>query len=646
MVKRLYPFLLSAIALLAFFPAHAPTVLADEKKEIIALVPAHWPPQYLTDDEGRSSGFAIDVMNEIARLGNLKVTYKKFPSFSATVDALKNGEGDLIPNSGILSDRFDAFIFTSPVETFYLRVLVRNDETRITGFNDLTGKTVAVVEKNVGLFRLKDRNDLRIRVERDLQDAMFSLISGNADALLYPGSVALSLAREAKIDDRIKVVGYPVEEIKRGIRLRVGQERLRDELEPLVQQFVKSEAYQNIYAKWYGGPPPLLSNTQLWYLLIGSVVLVSLALLGWRQLSLRNLNRELERKNKINTEALERGKKLLEATGKIAKLGGWELDVLTGNVTWTEQVYAIYGLQPGDQPITAEEALSYYPDDARSKLEAGIERAIRYGEPYDIETEFLPKTGGTLWVRATCQPKSEGGEVTQLYGTFQDITDQKQSQLEIIKSKERAEALVREKETLIQEVHHRVKNNLQVILSMLSLQKRASKGDHERFALNESARRVRVLAKLYEHLYQSDNVAEIKASDYLGDVVADGLEAAVSEQQIEIELKCDETIVLDTKTATACAQIVSELISNCVKHAFPEGAGKIELSLQRLSNGGNKLTVRDDGVGLPEGFDEKKLKSMGIKLINALVMQIGGKKEIRNDGGTVVEVVFGETKND
>lgn len=156
------------------------------QKEIIALVPENWPPQYQLGQDGEITGFAIDVMNEIAKLGQFKVQYKLYPNFSTVVDALIAREGDLIPNSGILTDRLDQFVFTSPVETFYVRIIVRKGDSSIQNLSGLMGKTVSVVEKNVGLFLLKDRHDLQLRIESDLQDALLSLISGNVDAILYP----------------------------------------------------------------------------------------------------------------------------------------------------------------------------------------------------------------------------------------------------------------------------------------------------------------------------------------------------------------------------------------------------------------------------------------------------------------------------
>jgi two-component sensor histidine kinase len=478
--------------------------------EIVALVPKDWPPQYHTDKDGKPFGFAIEIMNEVAKVAGYGITYKAYPNFSVTVDALIAGEGDLIPNSGILDDRKDRFIFTSPIETFYVSVFVRSEETEIGKFDDLVGNVVGVVEKNVGLFMLKDRTDLTLRIERSLQDALFSLISGNSDALLYPSSVVFSMARSARIEGRIKMVGSPIREVKRGIRLLKGNEILRDRLQQAVKSFVKTDKYLSIYQKWYGRPKPLFGQKEMLIIFTAAIVLLSISLILWRQISLRRLNQVLKRQN-------------------------------------------------------------------------------------DKQVAYLDN-------------------------------------------------LLGEKEILVQEIHHRVKNNLQVILSMLSLQRRASKSDHERLALTESDRRIRVMAKLYEHLYQAEDVTNVNAKDYLKSVFDDALAISSPDQSISGQFISDD-IYFDIKTATTCAQIVSELVSNSVKHAFPTGTGTVSLSITRSDGGNVRLRVSDDGIGMNMGLDETKLGSMGLKLVNALIVQLGGSKTIECESGTKIEIRFRETSN-
>lgn len=254
-------------------------------------------------------------------------------------------------------------------------------------------------------------------------------------------------------------------------------------------------------------------------------------------------------------------------------------------------------------------------------------------KPYEVSYRrkngevFVGETVGTVI-------KSSDTEPMGFIGFIRDVSERNQSQLALKKA-------LNKEEILVQEIHHRVKNNLQVILSMLSLQKRNATDEHEVSALGESSRRVHVMAKLYEHLYQSDNVSEIDAKQYFKEITRDALSTAGATDKVGLNVACDD-LKLQIKVATACAQIISELVSNCLKHAFPDGEGNINVALHRLNEKELCLCISDDGVGLPDGFDEKKLKSMGIKLVNALVMQIRGTKQIVSEHGTTVTIKFPE----
>ncbi|MCR9257863.1 MAG: ATP-binding protein [Alphaproteobacteria bacterium] len=201
-----------------------------------------------------------------------------------------------------------------------------------------------------------------------------------------------------------------------------------------------------------------------------------------------------------------------------------------------------------------------------------------------------------------------------------------------------------EKETLIQEIHHRVKNNLQVIASLMHLQKETIESVDGKRIISDMQRRVEVMAQLYATLYESDNLLLVDMREYLQSVLdnavyfagglSDGIEVALSIDDIELEMK----------RAMTCAQIMSELVSNCLKHAFPDGKGTISVSFARAEDGRLRLSVADDGIGLPDGFDETRCKSLGIRLIGALVTQLGGTKETVVSKGTRVSIEFGENK--
>ena len=214
------------------------------KHNVVAVVPELWPPQYSTDENGKPAGFAIDVLDAVAARAGLSVTYKVVDSFSEAVSTLKRGDADLIPNSGILPQRLDTFAFTAPVETFLVSVFVRDDTHDLNGEADLVGRKLAVVETNIGLFLFGKRKDIDVQVYRDARTALFQLIAGRVDALVYPQSVLLALDREIGIEDRIKPVGKPLQEIKRAIQVRKESVELLAVLDKAVEHYVGTPAYQ------------------------------------------------------------------------------------------------------------------------------------------------------------------------------------------------------------------------------------------------------------------------------------------------------------------------------------------------------------------------------------------------------------------
>lgn len=235
----------SVISTVSSALAQADGVNASDRKRgsVVAVVPRSWPPQYQIDSDGKPFGFAIDVMNEIASRANVSVKYRIAESFSIAVDILRSGGADLIPNSGIVFERLAAFAFTAPVETFVISLFVRKDSEHIDDVEDLVGQNLAVVEKNVGLFMFEKRRDIKVRVFPDVRAALFELIAGHVDALVYPEPVLLALARQIGVEDRIKVVGAPLREIKRGIRVMKANVQLLSVLNKAVVDFVGTPAY-------------------------------------------------------------------------------------------------------------------------------------------------------------------------------------------------------------------------------------------------------------------------------------------------------------------------------------------------------------------------------------------------------------------
>jgi two-component sensor histidine kinase len=198
-----------------------------------------------------------------------------------------------------------------------------------------------------------------------------------------------------------------------------------------------------------------------------------------------------------------------------------------------------------------------------------------------------------------------------------------------------------EKEVLLKEVHHRVKNNLQIITSLLNLQINQSKDTVLIEGLRESQGRVKAMALIHEKLYQSDDLAQISMASYISSLTnALSTSYRIAPEKVEIHVDT-ANIRLDLDTAIPCGLIVNELITNSLKYAFPdETKGEIEVLFKEPQNGKIKLIVKDNGVGLPKEIIPEKVSSLGLKLVSSLVRQIEGEMKVTNGVGVNYEINF------
>jgi two-component sensor histidine kinase len=201
---------------------------------------------------------------------------------------------------------------------------------------------------------------------------------------------------------------------------------------------------------------------------------------------------------------------------------------------------------------------------------------------------------------------------------------------------------LREKDILIKEVHHRVKNNLQVIVSLLRLQSTRIEHPAAKAALQDMQDRVRSMALLHETLYRSANLAEVDMANYFRDLcsqLCQSLETHSGAVRVQVDVA---PLGVEVGQAIPCGLIVNELVSNCLKHGFPDGrSGLIHVELQEVDGGpAVRLRVADDGIGLPAGFDPTQTHTLGLKLVTGLVNQLEGRLTIGPGPGSEFQVVF------
>jgi two-component sensor histidine kinase len=214
------------------------------------------------------------------------------------------------------------------------------------------------------------------------------------------------------------------------------------------------------------------------------------------------------------------------------------------------------------------------------------------------------------------------------------------AQGDVIRSEDALRTSLREKELLLKEIHHRVKNNLQIISSLLLLQARYLADPQARTILVESQNRVRSIALVHEKLYQSTDLTHIELGEYV-DVLVDSLFQTYDSGARGISIVVDVRARLTIDVAIPCGLIVNELVTNSLKHAFPrERPGTIRVAAQETGDG-IELVVEDDGVGLPKHVDPQSGHSLGLDLVFTLARQIKAEVEVARDEGTLFRLKLG-----
>ena len=471
----------------------------------------------------------------------------------------------------------------------------------------------------------------------------------------------------------------------------------------------------------------------------------------------REAHQMLERTVAERTKALRRKEELLNDSQALAHLGSFEYDMTANELQWSEEMFHIYGRDPGTFKPTWDGFLGVAVPSDRSSVIRTFERAIEHATPFNFEERIIRPDGSVRILQSQGRVKvNDRGDPTHLLGCCQDITERKHAEAERYRLAElvessrdaivglstdgvietwnasaermfgysaaevvgkRADILVppdaqdglekvftsaragqysnsyellhrrkngslfeasvtmsaildhdgnvlglskvmrdtteqkrsrdlleeslREKEVLLREIHHRVKNNLQVISSLLNLQVASMPSDEARKGLLESQSRIQSMALLHQLIYQSKDLARIELGDYLRALV-DYLVSTYADSSGRVTASVSAPSVrLDLDRSIPCGLIVNELVTNSFRHAFPDQRiGHIAVIVSQPEPTRLVLEVRDNGVGIPASIDLERATSFGLQIARSLAQQLEGTLAIERGQGTTVRVVF------
>jgi PAS domain S-box-containing protein len=311
---------------------------------------------------------------------------------------------------------------------------------------------------------------------------------------------------------------------------------------------------------------------------------------------------------------VEADEKLIMANKKFTELFGYTLEDVSDVINWWPLAY------PEEK----------YREEVRMEWIEKVETAVRTRQEMEpMETTVTCKDGSTRYIKFYLSPIGNRNLIT-----FENLTERK-------KAEEQTARSLREKETLLREIHHRVKNNMAVVSSLLSLQVRQIEDATVRTLFEESQQRVQSMALVHEKLYQTKDLSVVNFEDYIKSIVSEIISLyRIDTSAITTEINIKD-IELDIETAVPCGLIINELLTNAFKYAFPDSRnGVLSVHFTKTDDDTCTLVIKDNGVGLPKGFDYKEAKTLGLQLVNVLTGQLRGTLQIKSDKGTESVVTF------
>lgn len=281
------------------------------------------------------------------------------------------------------------------------------------------------------------------------------------------------------------------------------------------------------------------------------------------------------------------------------------------------------------QNIRGKMTRELFPSDFAKQIDEDDQLTLVRGTGREIEETFNDR----YWMTHKF-PIVIANAVPLLGGITLDITERKLAEAAL-------RASLEEKDALLKEVHHRVKNNLQIICSLLNLQAVRTQNTEALDILQEAKNRVHSMALLHETLYRSGNLTRVDFAGYIKKICAHVFRShGTKADSIQLEHRL-AAISLGLDHAVPCGLLINELVSNALKHAFPEGrSGRITVGLEKRPDGFLVVTVADTGVGLPPGLDLHQTQTLGHQLVYLLARQLGGGVEVERDVGTLFRIAF------
>ena len=402
-------------------------------RKVIAVIPADLPPTYFLDKSGTPAGFAIDVMNELALRSDLAVEYVTTKGWDEAIQLVLAGKADLIPSLTINEQRMELLAFTKTVDSLRINLVVTSGNNSIQGI--APGLTIGVLKGSAPHIFLKNNQTIKLETFNDLQTMLFELLAGHVDGIVSLTSNIMKLAADAGIEEKVKVIGKPVIEAKRGIALRKEETELLTSLNKVIDDFVDTPDYRQIYVKWYGKPKSYWTGKRVGWSMGVLLVMLTAVFTIWRFREKELVNRRLEQTNNLLRESEKKYSRLIDTANE----GVWVIDENRKTTFVNARLAEMLEYIP-EEMIGQTLDSFVFKEDLADHAEKMEKRRHGKGEVY--ERRYKKKDGQAVWTLTSAAAlMSETGQFQGGFAMITDITVRKQAEAERRESEDKYRTL-------------------------------------------------------------------------------------------------------------------------------------------------------------------------------------------------------------
>ena len=316
---------------------------------------------------------------------------------------------------------------------------------------------------------------------------------------------------------------------------------------------------------------------------------------------------------------LKSSEKLLLETEKISSLGHWDYEIKSRKVTWSDEIYKLFERDKKLGPLKFDEYEQYYDSEDYKMVCVKTKEASLTGKEFEIVSRIILPRGKIVYYRTIIKTlKNKKGIVEKLYGTIQDITDIKLKELDIKKA-------IVNKDFIIKESRHRIKNNLQLITSLIELQSRQFQDEKTVDIFKDIVNRIKLISILFEDLFLEKDINKINFDKYITQITNNLYEIySINRNDVKLNINIPKMFV-DNYFTIQIGMIINELVSNSLKYAFPNNRkGEININLI-LKDKYATFEISDNGVGISKNINVYQTKTLGLQLVYMLIKQLNGK---------------------